>query len=42
MNLIAEEIKSCIGNYSDMNSENYIQHYGTPQRFPGDPTGSGR
>ena len=42
MNRIAEEIKACIGFNDNLDSEDYIQHYGTPQRFPGDPTGSGR
>ena len=41
MNKIAEQIRSYFGSskYSD---EEFIEHYGTPQRFPGDPTGSGR
>lgn len=41
MNKIAEEIKSYFGS-SKYTDEEFIEHYGTPQRFPGDPTGSGR
>ena len=41
MNPIAKEIASYFGS-AKMSDEEFLQHYGTPQRFPGDPTGSGR
>lgn len=39
MNPIAEEISTFIGLAKDLD---YLQHTGTPQKFAGDPNGSGR
>ena len=39
MNQIAKEIAAYIGLAKDLD---YLQHTGTPQRFAGDPNGSGR
>lgn len=41
MNPIAREIASYFGS-AQMSDEEFFEHYGTPQRFAGDPTGSGR
>ena len=41
MNEIAKQISSYLGS-SMMSDEEFFEHYGTPQRFPGDPHGSGR